>query len=162
VSGTGVNNTCTTPSLGGTVVNLLGINTDGDVDGNDKFYTGFHCDGAAAAGGPAQAACPPGHLMNGIHANGTIECADPATTIESIVQTDCYLYSGWRDSCDNCTSVPAKWGRVNYSDCQNGVGTDNTCQTTLLNAVSVRLFGLNTDGDVGGDDKFYSALYCVP
>lgn len=160
VNGTGLHNTCTQPTLGGNMVTLFGLNTDGDVDGNDKLYVGFHCDGAVAGGGTATGACPPGELMVGTNSDGTIDCADPAPAIEAIVQSECFLYYGFRDNCDGCTTAPAKWGRVNYAICENGVGNDNTCQTSPLNSTSVRLFGLNTDGDVNGDDKLYSGLYC--
>lgn len=44
-NGIGVDDTCTTPILGGAMTHLFGLNTDGDVDDNDTLYTGFHCDG---------------------------------------------------------------------------------------------------------------------
>ena len=159
-NGVGLHNTCTTPNLGGDLPRLFGLNPDGDVDGNDKFYIGFHCEGATPAGGAVAQDCPTGQLMTGVNVNGTIDCADPAPQVEAVVRNDCFVYYGWRDSCDGCTTAPSKWGRVNSNICENGVGVDNTCQTSPLNATSVRLFGLNTDGSVNGDDKFYTALMC--
>jgi hypothetical protein len=35
---------CLSSILGGQAVNLLGVNTDGDVGNDDKFYVGFACE----------------------------------------------------------------------------------------------------------------------
>jgi hypothetical protein len=40
----GANNTCQTALLGGASVELFGLNTDGDVNDDDKLYVGFRCD----------------------------------------------------------------------------------------------------------------------
>ena len=50
----GTDNTCAKQTLGGKSITLFGLNTDGDVDGNDKFHTSLHC--TAAAPGYAGAA----------------------------------------------------------------------------------------------------------
>ncbi len=42
-NGVGLDNTCTTFTLGETPVALFGLSPDGDVDGNDALYVGFHC-----------------------------------------------------------------------------------------------------------------------
>jgi hypothetical protein len=42
--GEGVNNTCVTTTLGSDAVTLFGLNTDGDVDDNDKLYIGMRCE----------------------------------------------------------------------------------------------------------------------
>ena len=72
----------------------------------------------------------------------------------------CTLYAGWRDSCNECTTAPAKWGSVRQGVCANGVGVDDTCNTFLLGADMVTMFGLNTDGDVDNDDKFHVGFRC--
>ena len=56
---------------------------------------------------------------------------------------------------------PEKWGRTNATICENGMGGNNTCQTATLGTETVQLFGLNTEGDVNGDDKFYVGLLCL-
>ena len=159
--GGGVNNTCTQTTLGGQSVRLLGVNTDGDVDGNDKFYVGMHCSGATPSVTASAPACPNGQLMTGINSDGSISCASPHPQVEGVVQNDCYAYYGWSDNCSACTVLPNKWGRVSFNMCQNGVGQDNTCQVSPLDGTSVQLFGVNTDGSVNGDDKFYSGLRCL-
>jgi hypothetical protein len=158
-AGFGAGNTCTTPILDGAPVRLLGVNTDGDVDGNDKFYLGFHCAGAPADSELVEESCPPGQLVIGRDVTG-VQCATPLPVAEAAVQQSCSLYFGWRDSCNGCTLVPAKFGRVGHASCANGFGADNTCSIAVLGGVQVRLFGLNTDGDVGDDDKFYVGLDC--
>jgi hypothetical protein len=41
--GTSTDNTCNTQDLGGVTVRTLGLNFDGDVDGNDKLFVGLRC-----------------------------------------------------------------------------------------------------------------------
>jgi hypothetical protein len=67
---------------------------------------------------------------------------------------------GWRDGCNGCTTPPTKWGRVSHAGCENGTGADNTCASTPLDGASVQLFGLNIDGDVDDNDKFYVGMAC--
>lgn len=40
----GVDNTCTETILGGKTLEMFGLNTDGDVNDDDKLYLGFRCD----------------------------------------------------------------------------------------------------------------------
>lgn len=157
--GIGANNTCTTANLGGSVVRLLGVNTDGDVDGGDKFYIAFHCAGASTDSDTVPESCPPGQLVIGRDTTG-VQCASPLPVAEVAVQDSCSLYFGWRDNCDGCTISPAKFGRVSHAACANGLGLDNTCVIQTLLGTQVQLFGLNTDGDVNGDDKFYVGMSC--
>ena len=157
----GGNNTCNSPSLGGQAVRLLGVNTDGDVDGDDKFYFGFQCNGAVESSGPVPTTCPAGELMTAIESDGTVQCASPLPAAQTAVRSGCFLYAGWRDSCDGCTNAPSKWGRVSHNTCENGVGGDNTCVSSPLDGASIPLFGLNTDGDVNDDDKFYLGMRCL-
>jgi hypothetical protein len=42
----------------------------------------------------------------------------------------------------------------------NGVGSNDTCTDATLGAETVRLFGLNTEGTVNNDDKFYTGFRC--
>lgn len=157
--GTGTDCTCATHTLGESV-ELFGLNTDFSVDDGDKFYVGLQCSGAVASGGVHDHTCPAGELVAGVRANGMVECASPAPAAEEAIQAGCFLYLGWRDSCDDCTDPPAKWGRVSHALCENGEGADNTCTTPTLAATTLPLFGLNTDGGVNGDDKFYVGLKC--
>jgi hypothetical protein len=158
--GVGSSNSCAPVSLGTESVNIFGMNTGGAVDGSDKFYVTFHCAGAPGDAGPVASICPPGQLVTGVNGNGTLQCASADVAIERYARQHCFLYSGWRDSCGSCTSAPAKWGRANDTICMNGAGTNDTCTDAMLGAESVRLFGLNTEGTVNNDDKFYTGFRC--
>ena len=158
--GAGATATCTTPSLGGTNVPMLGLNTGGDVDGNDKFYVALRCAEPAPVMGPATGSCPPGQLVVSLAADGTLGCESPAPLVDTLFEDHCSLYFGWRDSCGSCTSAPSKWGRVRDGFCTNDLGVDNTCAQTVLGGETLQMFGLSTDGDVGGDDKLYVGFRC--
>jgi hypothetical protein len=158
--GVGPGNSCQPLPLGIETVNLFGMNTGGDVNGDDKFYTTFHCAGAPGDAGPTMGVCPPGQLVTGIDATGTLQCGSAGAAVERYARQQCFVYSGWRDSCNACTTAPAKWGRVNDTTCMNGTGANNTCTDATLGSESLRLFGLNTAGTVGADDKFYTGFRC--
>jgi hypothetical protein len=158
--GGGVGNSCTTPMLGGQAIPLIGIDTDGDVDGDDKFYYGMKCQPSSPTGGTNTGACPDGEWVIGTHEDGTIECSSPAALVASYVQDHCTLYAGWRDGCGGCNTAPAKFGRVREGYCMNDAGADDTCTIATLGGQSVTLFGLNVDGDVNDDDKFYLSFRC--
>ena len=158
--GAGADNACVAATLGGETVQLFGLNTDGDVDGNDKLHLGLYCAPAAAGGSEATTDCPSGQFMIGTNADGSFQCADPAATVQAYVNGHCSLFLGWRDKCDACTIGPSKWGRVSTGSCQNGTGTDDTCTQMTLGDTSVQMFGLNTDGDVNSNDTLYIGLRC--
>jgi hypothetical protein len=159
-NGAGASNTCSTATLGGQSVQLLGVNSGGDVDDNDKLYLGLHCTAPVADSGMATGACPAGQLLTGIAADGSLACASPAPLVASYFGARCATYFGSRDNCDGCSSPPEKWGLARNGSCQNGVGANNTCAATALGSASVQLFGLNTDGDVNDDDKLYIGFGC--
>jgi len=156
-NGVGLNDTCILPSLGGQAVRLFGLNTDGNVNGDDKFYVGLRCN--PPTGTPPAGQCPANQFVTGV-TNGTVQCGSPTTTARSVINTDCHLYAGWADNCDGCTTTPTKWGHVNDTTCVNGAGLNDTCTAPTLGGTAVRLFGLNTDGDVNDDDKFSIGLKC--
>ncbi len=158
--GAGADNTCSTPDLGGVAVNAIGVNTDGDIDGNDKFYLGVSCAAPADNTMAVAGTCPDDSLVTGIAADGSAECTNVGAIAATAVRRDCYTYLGWRDSCDGCTTIPAKWGRASHNTCELGVGADDTCTSATLGATEVRLIGVNTDGDVNDDDKFYAGFGC--
>jgi hypothetical protein len=158
VNGTGVNDTCTTPVLGGTAINLFGLNFDGDVNDDDKTYLGLDCPAGDAATSPGP--CGAGTLATGIAAGGETTCVSAATPVLDHVRTSCSLYFGWRDSCDACTTAPARWGRVSPTDCAVGLADPSTCTTPVLGGETVQMFGLSTGGDVDDNDKLYLALHC--
>jgi hypothetical protein len=158
--GVGTNNTCTMPALGGTTVHLFGLDLEGDMDGNDKLYGGLNC--SADVSGNGVGPCPPGQLVDGF--NGTAwTCSSFAKSAIAYVQANCSIYMGWQDNCDGCVTAPAKWGQTSAASCANGTGADNTCiAPTPFGVENVRLFGLNPDGDVDGNDKLHVALRCEP
>jgi hypothetical protein len=159
-SGAGDDNTCTTATLGGEAVNLFGLNLDGDVDGNDTLYLGLACAAPDTGGTTVEEDCPAGQFVVATNADGTITCADPAEVFASYVADRCDLLLGWRDSCDACAELPTKWGVVGTGGCANGAGADDTCADATLGDATLPLFGLNTDGDVNGDDTLYLAFRC--
>lgn len=158
--GTGTPSTCTKPLLGGKAVQVFGLSTGGDMDGNDKLYYGLRCEAPGEEATMMKDACPPGQLITAVAADGTLSCASPAKVVAEYFDAHCAFYFGWRDSCDGCTTAPAKWGRVRNGFCTNDVGADDTCAPTVLNGTTVTMFGLNTDGDVGDDDKIYAGFRC--
>lgn len=155
----GANNSCTSYSLGGTTVWMYGLNTNGDVDGNDQFRLGFTCDAVPDAPMSASA-CPASQLATGVN-GGTVTCNAAEARADDYVRSSCWAYHGWRDGCTGgCTSAPSKWGRVRTTECQFGVGADNSCGNYTVGGRTVPMFGLNTDGDVDDNDKFYLGLRC--
>lgn len=112
--------------------------------------------------GPAPTArnCPGGQFVTGINADGSVNCAAPSTdTVRNFVNENCYVYFAWRDNCEGCTSGDRKWGRVNANHCTVGEGEDSVCQTQTFDS-DTRVYGLNTNGDVNGDDTFYVGFKC--
>ena len=159
-NGAGTDNTCIIADLGGVMVNAFGLNTDGGIDGNDKFYLGISCAMPEESTMQVAGTCPDDMLVTGIASNGDAVCTNPGPATATVVRRDCYAYQGWRDSCDGCTTDPAKWGRTSHNICELGVGADDTCISADLGGTEVRLIGVNTDGDVNDDDKFYVGLGC--
>lgn len=155
--GVGADNTCTTPNLGGATVALLGLNMDGNVDGNDKLYGSLHCTVPAPASTPAP--CAAGEYVTG-SSSGGFTCAPLAAAVVDYVRASCSLYLGWQDSCDGCTTFPAKWGHAGDAGCQNGAGLDDTCTVATLGTEQVNLFGISPDGDVDDNDKIHVGLHC--
>jgi hypothetical protein len=160
LNGAGLHNTCTTPNLGGSTLNLFGLNFDGNVDGNDKIYVGLACAPETSAASSAAATCPSGQFVTGLKADGSVECSNALAQISAVIRSSCSLYLGWRDGCDDCVLPPEKWGRASGIACSAGVGADNTCSRATLDGTAVELFGLNTDGSVGDDDKLHVGLKC--
>ena len=159
MNGVGADNTCTVADLGGESLNLFGLNPDGDVDGNDKLHVGLHCTAPAPATTTATADCPAGQFVSATAADGSFTCTSPAPAVAQYFTQRCALYFGWRDSCNGCTTPPLKWGLARAGGCMLGAGTNNTCGTFTLGD-SVDLFGLDTDGDVDGNDTLYVGLRC--
>src|SRR5262249_32971765 len=93
---------------------------------------------------------------------GTIHCATVDAAAEAAINASCSLYVGWSDGCNGCATPPQKWGQVSSSSCQNGFGQDNTCSTFTLGSAEITMFGLNPDGDVDDNDKFFPSLHCEP
>jgi hypothetical protein len=156
----GAGDVCTVQSLDGSSIRMSGIDFDGDVDGNDKIYTGFRCEPGQGPPAGAVTSCPSGEAVIGLAADGSLACAPIAPAAHSYFTGNCWLYVGWLDSCGGCTDPPAKWGRVREGACENGVGADDTCTAPVLGTQTITLFGLNPNGDVDGNDLMYFGMKC--
>lgn len=104
--------------------------------------------------------CPAGMFVTGLAAGGALVCSDLADAVRRYVDGSCRVHLGWQDRCDGCSGPPAKWGSVGASTCANGSGAGNSCITASVGTAPVRLFGLNPDGDVDGNDVLYAGLAC--
>jgi hypothetical protein len=49
---------------------------------------------------------------------------------------------------------------VSAASCEAGAGSDSGCVTATLGNQSLALIGLNTDGDVDGNDMFHLGWRC--
>ncbi|MBK8254069.1 MAG: hypothetical protein IPK82_15565 [Polyangiaceae bacterium] len=159
--GLGDTNTCSIAMLGDQNVQLFGLSTGGDVDGNDKLYTALHCNSPPApVTTETKGSCPSGQLIKKLAADGTITCETPTLLVANYFDQQCTFYFGWSDGCDGCEDPPAKWGRMRNGFCTNDSGVDNTCTQTILGGKTLAMFGLSTDGDVDGNDKLYVGFRC--
>ncbi len=72
--------------------------------------------------------------------------------ISDWVRNHCKVQLGWRDSCSNCGSAPAKIASA---------GADATCLGGQNSACRQGTWaGFNTDGNVNDDDVFYIRFLC--
>ena len=76
------------------------------------------------------------------------------TEIQSYVRTNCKVYFGWRDACGGCTTNPTKYGWVKA----DGTGQVVTGINCTFN--SSGWLGINPDGTVDSNDKFYIKFVC--
>ena len=105
--------------------------------------------------------CDTGELATAVAANGQVTCTPIDVATGQAVDNHCSVYLGWRDDCDGCTTDPAKWGFVGGDRCTSGAGAGNTCTTQTLGGAQVRMFAIDPDGDVDGNDKLYGGLHCT-
>lgn len=152
--------TCSMATLGAETVDLLGLDFEGDVDGNDTLFIGSSCTAPTTMPAKNVAKCPAGQYATGITADGNIDCAPVDALAIAYFEAHCRFYLGTSDYCNGCLGVPDKWGYTTASLCQNGVGLDSSCFQSMFGTEMVRLFGLNFDGDVGADDAIYVGLHC--
>lgn len=156
----GADSQCVTQALDGNMVPMLGINTDGTVNNDDKFYAGFDCVDATPSNSTASL-CPAGQFVTGIDAEGEVSCADLASLVTSWANESCGAYLGWIDNCSNCTEAPEKWVYAGGAECSPGAGQDNTCVSVNVDGRIVNLAALNSDGTVDDNDTFYLSVDCL-
>jgi len=160
--GMGLDSLCLQPmDLGGTQFQLYGLDLDGDVDENDKFYVGMQCDVVEGAPVTASFDCPAGTFVTEITDAGGVTCTPVDPIVAGAFAEGCTLHLGWADACNGCTTGPTRRGQVKSNLCINGVGANNICQTAMLGTNTVELFGLTTGGNVDTNDTFFVGLECV-
>lgn len=75
--------------------------------------------------------------------------------IRTWVRSHCTVRLGWRDSCTNCNNGPSKEVTVRADNrCIGARGSNTRCRS------AGDWGGVNTDGDVNGDDVFYIRFQC--
>jgi hypothetical protein len=108
--------------------------------------------------------CSAGNFVAGIDSLGNPICKPVELSTEFVrdyVNANCYLYIGWRDSCSGCTDAPVKFARTRGLEPACSVtGGDSSCASFTLFDRTLPMAGLNTDGDVNDDDKFWFGLVC--
>jgi hypothetical protein len=152
--------TCSMATLGTETMNILGVDFEGDVDGNDTLFMGLSCTKPTTAPAQNVATCPAGQYATGITGDGKVDCAPVDALAIAYFEAHCRVYLGVSDYCNGCIGVPDKWGYTSSAACQNGFGYDYSCVQTTLGTDMVRLFGVNFDGDVGNDDTIFVGLRC--
>jgi hypothetical protein len=156
----GLDNTCNMHTLGLNEVRMFGLAPQGDVDSNDRFYYGLHCANGASTTTTTSGMCPPGAFITSMNSDGTFVCAAAEQAVVSAVRNTCRLYAGWHDNCNGCTTLPQRYGYVTHNGCTNLLGTSNNCNQYALDGTNVWLFGLNTGGDVDGNDQLRMGFFC--
>lgn len=154
----GADNTCSEATLGAVTLPVFGLNTDGDVDGNDMFYLGWYCREAGETGlaGP----CEAGEHAVRVTTDGFVECVPSERIVADYVRESCSVYFGWRDGCNGCANPPSKWGVQGGLSCEIGAGADNFCGAPFVGEQWVPQIGINTDGDVDDNDTFFVGVSC--
>jgi hypothetical protein len=151
---------CAQATLGDDVVELASFDTDGNVGEDDKFHFGLRCESVTSTEAVAEGTCPSNQFVVGLDGAGGLLCSNLEELSMRVFRDRCALYAGWLDNCDDCTDAPSKWGRVTDGGCANNAAADDTCSTMELAGQTVDLYGLNVDGGVNGNDKFYMGFRC--
>ncbi len=156
----GMGGHCEDVTLGGDMVELASFDVDNDPSDDDRFYFGLRCEEVTSMESVARGACPAGQFVVGLEVDGSLVCSDLQEASMTAFRERCSLFAGWKDSCDACTDAPMKWGRVRDGECVNNSQPDDSCSTTVLDNQTVDLYGLNLDGIVDSNDKFYMGFRC--
>lgn len=160
-SGAGDNNVCVGINVDGRVVNLAGLNTDGDVNTDDSFYLSVGCVESEPSSNEGVAGdCPAGEFVTAIAMDGSVTCTAADALISDYVQGGCYSYFGTRDQCSDCTDPPERWAASASGEC--GESSQNAlCAPHELGMAPTQFMSVVTPrGNVGGDDKFYVGYSC--
>lgn len=104
--------------------------------------------------------CAAGSVMTGISTAGEPICANLNLLMKDYINANCRIYFGWSDSCTTCTTQQ-KSGWVEAAECKSVAGANGSCSDANIDGTVVKLFGLNTTGDVDGNDKFYVGFRCL-
>jgi hypothetical protein len=151
----GDNNTCDVENLGGTNVRLVGINLDGGIGDDDRWYAGFTCspgDDAITSCGSSEA------LLTGL--DGTTPVCTAATRALFAPLRACSFVFGWKDSCGGgCIDPPSKIGAASSGECNTAMVGGATCTASPFDPAD-DLVSFDTDGGVNNDDRFFYGLSC--
>jgi len=150
--------TCAAYDLGGQEVRMGGVDVDGDVDDNDRFYVGFSCESAGYREYRTSGNCADGDVAIGIGVGGALVCMSVEPAVHDSFGSRCNVFFGWRDNCNNCTNAPTRWGYTSGVECY--AGPSSSCTAHYLDDRFVQLVGVNIGGDADGNDKFYLGMRC--
>lgn len=158
-SGVGGGNTCTTQPLGGEMVELLGLDLDGEANDDDKFYIG-----AVVRRGPCDLdgdrSVPSGAVRRGDERRRLGRLRVARRRRRDVLQGPLRRVSRLDRQLYRVLHLPDQVGAGPGRVLRERVGVNDTCTTANLGGATVSLFGLSTGGDVNDDDKFDMGFSC--
>ena len=156
----GGTDTCGSVVLGSAALSLFGLNTDGAVNGDDRFFAGWNCEGGDDQWSQEPASCPDGTVATGLSGAGELICTDLSMAVIEWANDRCELTLGWRDTCENCTNVPTEWSTASGISCAPGAGNESDCLIVDVQGADVPLASLGMSGGVDFNDAFFIGLTC--
>ncbi len=133
---------------------LLGINTDGDVGPDDRLFAGFGCAAIEelTEGGTR---CPEGMVAVGVDPLTGLRCSPIDLAVANWASEHCLATLAWAE-CENCAVSPTLSVGANAAGCTN----TSHCPTIETGGGSFSLGALHPGHSIDGNDTFYLSLAC--